>query len=123
MAHWMQKIMNNWSKVEIKNVNFSETEELQVGAQLDVTVDIFLGEMQPGDITLDVYYGEMDNEEKIFNREMVRLELQKDIGNGNHLFHGVVSCRESGKFVFGTRVIPYHSLLPNPYFPGLVFWG
>lgn len=123
MARWMEKTMNNWSKVEIKDVTFSETAELKVGTQLDVAVNIYLGALQPADITLDVYYGEMDDKGNLYNREMVRLEYQKDIGNGHHLFHGVVSCRESGKFVFGARVVPYHALLPNPYLPGLVFWG
>ena len=122
MARWMEKIMGNWSKVEIQDVRFEEKGEIQVGSRLNVAVDIFLGPIRPEDISLDVYYGEQNGGE-VVNREMVRLEFGREIGGGRYQFQGAIPCRKSGKFVFGTRVMPHHSLLPNPYFLGLVFWG
>ncbi len=123
MACWVDTVMGNWSKIELKDVRFSEKSELKVGSNLDVCVDICLGAMRPSDICLDVYYGDMGNEDNINNREMVRLEFEKGLGGETYRFQGTIPCRKSGKFVFGTRIIPSHFPLPNQYFPGLIFWG
>ena len=72
---------------------------------------------------VEVYFGVLESTGNIQGGEIISLDHAKDMGNGLHLFKGLIECRFCGRYGFMLRVMPKHKVLGNIYEPGYLVWG
>lgn len=122
LARWRQKILTNWQDVSVLQIGSEGDFERLVGAALEVTASVRLGNLLPEDVTVEAYYGRLDENAEFAERETTRLApVQGE--QGVFLFKGAVPCPRTGRFGYTVRVMPSHDRLENPFVLGLVNWA
>jgi len=123
LAAWREKIMYNFSKVEIKEIRLQDIAEIEMGQSYHAEADIFLGELLPGDIMVEAYYGRLDPSKQFLNSYTTAMAPDGTIADKCYRYRCDISFQEVGLFGFNLRITPNH---PNPesrHAMGLVLWG
>ena len=124
LAKWRRRLNQNWGQVRIENVETHGADPMHVGADLDVSVRVHLGEFSPGDVEVQLYHGPLDTLGEISEPQTAAIgPVPSSNGDGSYLFHGRIPCQRSGQYGFSVRVLPKHAGLPHLFEPGLVTWG
>lgn len=114
LSAWRDQVFSYWKEVNIIDVSAHKMDNLKVGDQLEVSVRVHLGQLEPGHIRVDAYNGLINHEGVIVNGYGTPLSWSHSTGRGDHIFKGNIFCRESGKNGFTIRVLPTHEDLPKP---------
>jgi starch phosphorylase len=134
LAAWKNTIRRAWKDFAIKDVKVEvyngqgpvplspKQPQLRVGAELDVSVLIRLGNTNPQDISVELYHGPVDAWGNIRDGDAVEMSYKDSAQNGEYWFTGRLACSTSGRRGFTVRVLPHNSDLVNPYEPGLILW-
>jgi len=123
LTAWKQKIRQNWSKVQVQNIESGPKEKLPFGTILQVTADVFLDNLTPENVLVEVYYGDMDRTGQIPKGKTAQMESTKHLENGMYRFEGGIPCEKTGEQGFMVRVIPYHKDLAVKHETGLITWA
>ena len=99
-----------------------EREESLVGQPLPVRAEVFLGNLRPQDVVVQVYSGGLDREENVVGGQAVDLQHVEEMGDGRHVYHGSISCEQSGRFGYLVRVLPWHLGLRDSFALELMRW-
>ncbi|HEY3294476.1 MAG TPA: alpha-glucan family phosphorylase [bacterium] len=120
LAVWKERIRAAWNGVSIAGVKTTPSATLSSGAEVELSTQVNLGTLQPGDVEVQAYFGPLRADGSIaFSGYQV---LEADSGTKGAYF-GTVTFPESGRFGYTVRVIPYHPLIGNPLKMGLVCWA
>ncbi len=124
LAEWLRPVTRLWNQIWVREVKAGkDVDELSVGEQLDVTADVFLGEIRPEWVTVELYFGRLDGDRGIIQPQRLAMQYARPIGAGRHLFAGSMTVATSGRFGYTVRVLPNHPDLPEPMLPGLITWA
>ena len=122
LASWKSRVGGAWPKVRIRKVDTEDGARVRVGEALRVQADVHLGSVGPGDVAVEIYCGPVDNQGNIVGGKSVRMNHLKQLGHGNHLFEGAVSCSDSGQHGFSVRVLPQRGDLVSSQEMALIVW-
>jgi len=125
LAAWKAKMHRQWPHIQIEQVGTEEPADLEmkVGDQLQVSAEIFLGELSPTDVAVEIYYGQLNAEGLISQGQPIPMLIAQSKGQGKYVFAGAIPCRSSGRHGYALRIMPQHEHLGNPFEMGLVHWG
>jgi len=123
LSNWREKIMYNWSNIDIKDIRMDEIREIEMGASYHAEADIFLGELSPEDVTVEMYYGRLDPSNQFLDSFTTVMQPAANTEDKVYRYQCESSFEEVGHFGINVRIIPNH---PNPesrHAMGLVVWG
>ncbi len=123
LAQWKRRVRDAWNQVRIVSVESGPTEGLPVGSNLQVTAEVYLGELTSEDVTVEVYYGDLDPSGQVPLGHTVEMACTKELGKGGYRFEGAILCEQTGQQGFTVRVIPYHADLAQKHETTLVTWA
>ncbi|KMY68557.1 alpha-glucan phosphorylase [Desulfocarbo indianensis] len=122
LGGWVRRIMENWSQVQVLEVNSPLSGPLTHGQEVEVRAKVKLGNLLPSDVACDIYFGALDAEGEFAER---KVETMQDTNgqNGVFDFQGSLTCDFNGQLGLSVRVVPYHPQLSSRYALGLAAWG
>lgn len=123
LAQWKEKVRNAWPQAHFVNIDSGPTEGLPVGSNLQVTAEVYLGDLGSSDVTVEMYFGQLDPDGQIPEGRTMEMNCVKDLGNKTFRFEGAILCRETGQLGFTIRVIPSHPDLAQKHETALVTWA
>ncbi|AWM38362.1 Maltodextrin phosphorylase [Gemmata obscuriglobus] len=123
LAAWRRRVSSDWSQVRVESVEAPTADTLRVGGSFPVKVRVNLGSFKPEDVEVQLCHGVLDALGDIADPKTVALTANGGSSGASVQFAGEVSCRSSGQFGFGVRVLPKNQYLAHLFEPGLVTWG
>ena len=126
VSKWTNKMGKYWESIEIRAVDMKIPEnELFVGQTIPVTIEVFLGEIDPDDVNIEIVAGRLSAHEQLMNFRSIHLSSNnsgKNPKDGTHTFTGEVTLSESGRFGISARVTPNNENLPHTIKPKMISW-
>ena len=122
LGSWAQRIMENWSQVQVTEAQSSAPRSMTWGQELPISASVRLGGLQPGDVAVDAYYGRLGPDGEFAERMTHTLEPVGE-SDGVWRFEGKVLAQSTGRLGLAVRVVPNHSLAGNKYALGLAAWS
>ncbi|MBN2063353.1 MAG: alpha-glucan family phosphorylase [Sedimentisphaerales bacterium] len=124
LSDWKQGISDRWKEVRIDKVELISKNELQVGSDLEVRCQVYLGSIAPSDVVVELYQGPLgQNNGEITNGTSVPMNFVGQGGaDNNFVFNGKINCKYTGLCGFTVRVMPYHQDMSNRYETRLITW-
>ncbi|MCD6319467.1 MAG: alpha-glucan family phosphorylase [Candidatus Desulfofervidaceae bacterium] len=125
LSQWKNKIMTNWDKVSVLQVEPTGDIEIPVGEELKIQALVQLGELTPEEVRVEVCYGRISLSGKLKQGKAVVMKAIHQEGDGVYRFEGNFCCQDTGRFGYKLKIVPHHSnLVPSYYLLGvLVVWG
>jgi starch phosphorylase len=124
IAAWKVRIQKNWSRVRVEALGGGPASDVQVGGEIPIQAEVFLGALTPDEVTVELYLGHVDAAGEIVDAASTPMQSIKQKGEGTHLYQAsAVTCRGSGLYGYTLRVIPRHPALTTPFLPGLILWA
>jgi starch phosphorylase len=124
LAVWKSAIEADWKSIKVVEVTPNGgADVLKVGERKQVSAQIFLDKIKPGDVVVECYYGPMDYAGEIKGGESAIMEFDGVSKDNLCKFTGNIPCDNAGLFGFAVRVLPNHEHLVHKYIPGLITWG
>jgi starch phosphorylase len=123
LAAWREKIMYNWSNIEIKEIRMDTLSEIDMGTSYHAEADIFLGELAPEDVMAEAYYGLLDPSDQFMKSFTTVMKQVESKGTNTYRYECDIHFVEVGHFGLNIRLTPNH---PDPkirHAMGLVIWG
>ncbi|MFH2127963.1 MAG: alpha-glucan family phosphorylase [Pseudomonadota bacterium] len=122
LGSWAQRIMENWSQVQVTEAQSSAPRSMTWGQEFPVSASVRLGGLQPGDVAVDAYYGRLGTDGEFAERMTHTLEPVGE-SDGVWRFEGKVLAQSTGRLGVAVRVVPNHPLAGNKYALGLAAWS
>ena len=123
LAAWRMEVMTEWDNVRIREVRSESEERLFTGEPMELEAEVSLGGLGPEDVSVEVYSGALDQAGHFAGRVITPMKHVKPIEDGRHVFKGMVSPGEPGRFGLTLRILPKHPLLLDPHSLGLIRWA
>ncbi|MBU1615749.1 alpha-glucan family phosphorylase, partial [bacterium] len=117
LSSWKKKIFAAWPDVKINMVEEC-SEGFLFGQEKTIKILADLSALQPADVTIELYIKKIDEEEPL----LVPLEHIKEQEKGRHLYQGIFSPPDSGRYLISVRAIPSHPELLHKHETGLCKW-
>lgn len=121
LAEWKQHVQKHWHEVAILSVDADSSKELEIGADLDMRVQVLLGEISAEDVAVEVLYGPIDAAGEIIAGEALPLNLTGQEGTVAS-FQGSIPCRSAGQHGFIVRALPFRRELANKFEARAIAW-
>jgi starch phosphorylase len=124
-AAWLTGLRSNWEKLVIRDVQTSFGSELIAGDMLQVTAEVFLGEVKPDHVAVQLFEGVLNVNGEIEEgraHEMHPLE-QGGKGKGWMRYSGEYAATSTGRHGCTVRIVPRHHLMGPMVRFGLVTWA
>jgi starch phosphorylase len=124
IAAWKVRIQKNWSRVRVEALGGGPASDIQVGGEIPIQAEVFLGALTPDEVTVELYLGHVDSAGEIVDAASTPMQSIKQKGEGTYLYQAsAATCRGSGLYGYTLRVIPRHPALTTPFLPGLILWA
>ncbi len=120
LCAWRERLIRQWSKIEIESVDAEMPPNMTVGCDLSVNAKILLGELMPDDISVELVTGTLGPDGSMLNSCAVPMTPVGEGDNGVYTFHTNIQCDASGLCGYSLRVLPHHKYLAHNKLPGLV---
>jgi glycogen phosphorylase len=124
LAAWKTRVQQEWSQLRIERVwaERPDSQELEVGDQLQVQAQVQLGGLKPTDVSVELYYGPLNHAGLIRDGATLPMLIAQSKGKGRYIFAGAILCRTSGQHGYALRIVPQHEDLGSPFEMGLIRW-
>ncbi|MBI4026420.1 MAG: alpha-glucan family phosphorylase [Verrucomicrobia bacterium] len=121
---WKRQIREAWPQAAVQEIvcDHPRHYEVLVGEKVPIRAKVFLGRIAPEHVLVEIYYGEAEDGE-LRNPATIRLEMEKQEGEGAYWYAGHIEAIESGAYGFNIRLIPTHPNLTQKHELRLVTWG
>ncbi|RMB58817.1 alpha-glucan family phosphorylase [Tessaracoccus antarcticus] len=118
LAVWKERIRRDWDSLHVVALDTNVTGRVAAGDQLEVTVDVRLGDLSASDVAVQLIFGDVDNEDKLHNirKYATTPALEAD---GVTRFEASIPARYSGQIGLLARAVPSHPLLASDSEMGL----
>lgn len=123
LAEWRTRIMTKWSGLNICDVKTNEGDSLFVGESMNVEAKVCLGELDPKDIQVEICSGALTQDGDFAERAVLPMQPLGDKQEGWQMYSGKVNPGEAGRYGLTVRAMPYHPLLSDARFLGLMRWA
>jgi starch phosphorylase len=122
LSEWIASIRQRWGDVAVERVEAGRDGPRRVGDGFEVTADVRLGQVAPGEVAVEIYYGPLDAQRSISTPFRAPMSLDDEVSPGVHRFRGVIPCERTGLQGYTIRVRPAHPDANNLLVTGLVTW-
>src|SRR5438309_572370 len=124
LSQWKSRMRKDWPQVRIHDVQVAnkDRQNILVGESLQVSAQVFLGDVDPNHVRVEAYHGEAENG-GIKNPSVSVLKASGRNGDGSYLYQGLVPASESGAYGFSVRVVPIHPNLMQAHELRLIAWS
>jgi starch phosphorylase len=116
LAAWKSRVNLAWPGVRIEHVE-ADGAEPNLGAVLEVRVNVALGDLTPADVCVEVVYGRPGDDDEILEPSYATL-APDEYTPGR--FSGLVELGQPGPFGYTVRVLPSRPMLDSRAELGLV---
>jgi starch phosphorylase len=123
LTAWKQRVRHEWPRVAIREVAPRSPDEVPVGQPVVVESVVELGGLEPADVVVELYHGPTEGAHELHHGTIVRMRLERHVGDGTYAFVGEIPTRESGSHAFAARVMPWNAAMSHPYETSLVRWA
>ncbi|NLF25090.1 MAG: alpha-glucan family phosphorylase, partial [Deltaproteobacteria bacterium] len=123
---WKQKVAARFGSVQIPKVTIRgiRGDILEAGGCLQIDLSVNPGKMEPGELRAELVLGLRQGNTFIEKPLVVPMqELGQDPQSGELTFHVAHNVEQSGSYLYGIRVVPWHPLLSASHETGLVCWA
>ncbi|GAA0992341.1 glycosyltransferase family 1 protein [Acrocarpospora macrocephala] len=120
-AAWKLRVSQAWPGIRVEHVETSgigDTPEL--GATMEITATIALGDLSPEDIHVQSGYGRVGPHDELIDPTYVTLTPGPPGDDGRAPFTGTIPLDRTGAFGYSVRVVPHHPLMASPAELGLI---
>ncbi|MFH1102624.1 MAG: alpha-glucan family phosphorylase [Pseudomonadota bacterium] len=122
IAKQEERLYNFWKQIRVGSPVQARRGPFRVGETLEVTVEVYLGEIKPEEVDVELYSGHMRMTDTLEQAQSYPMKMMENYGNGSYRYGGTIPCAGSGRYGFSIRVTPNgDSLLKN--LPGLIIWS
>jgi glycogen phosphorylase len=125
LSEWKSYMESTWQQVQISaDKQESQLKEFRAiaGQSMKLTVNIFLGSINPEHVKVEMYYGTTNKHNTIDNTELVEMSIEENTGSGSYRYTASLEIPEGGQYGYTFRVIPKNPDLINPFNMGLIKW-
>jgi starch phosphorylase len=122
LGDWSQRIMENWSQVEVVRAESAAPQSAIWGQELPISALVRLGNLKPEDVAVDAYYGRLRPDGGFAERLTHTLDPVGQ-NDGMWRFEGKVLAQSTGRLGLAVRVVPNHPLAGSKYSLGLAAWS
>jgi glycogen phosphorylase len=125
LAAWKEHVRKEWGSLRIERIwtEQGDGQELQVGDQLQVQAEVYLGALKPTDVSVQLYHGQVDGEGIIVDGRTLPMLIAQSKGKGRFVFAGAIPCETSGRHGYALRIVPAHEDLGTAFEMGLLLWA
>ena len=128
LAAWKSRVRAHWQPIKISNVasdaDKADTHHpLEVGSEVAVQADVYLGELEPNEVSVQIYHGGVDPKDEIVAGQSIEMEVVQSKGDGVYLFKGAIPCTGSGLHGYSVRALPKHEHVDHPSVMNLITWA
>ena len=129
--HWAQlkrrteerlRVRRGFAKLRIASASIADLEELAVGDEIEVRVEVELDELRPEDVLVEIVF-DKDTGGELHDAHTVELGSVGDAQRGLQAFEGRHRIEHSGSYAYGIRVRPRSALDPGDSSRDLVLWA
>jgi starch phosphorylase len=120
---WIDKVRSQWAYIRIVDMASDSQGPISVGTPISIKIHVQLGALVPDDVLVQAYLGRMDSEQQIIEAMPIPMSAVGQPLNGVWEFAATTICRQSGRFGYSARVLPFHPELVTPFEPGLICWA
>ncbi len=111
-----------WKDIRLSRPQLDAGENFKVGDRFRIGVEVFLGQLEPGEVKVEIYHGRVTGSNVLAGARSEAMELEKTLSEGTYLYSCAIPCLDSGRFGYTARVIPEgDEVLANT--PGLMTWA
>ena len=115
-------LKEKWNQLKIqKPTTNKDLNVLRVGEDFTISVEVFLGEMDPDLVKIEVYYGSVTALNKIEKSSTREMQLENNRKSEYNLYTCTITCESAGRYGFSVRIVPRDPVWKNAM-PGLVKW-
>jgi len=122
LLSWKNHLRQNWGEVRVEKVEAHRDGQAQVGEEYEVAAEIRLGPISPNDVRVELYYGQLSADRHLSAAQSLPMQVEKDLGQGRHLYVGRIPCDHSGMHGYTVRICPLHPDLNHFAATGLIAW-
>ena len=123
LVSWMNTLKRNWKDVQVRSIEHSDGDEVEVHSEVIIKATVNLGALTPNDVRAEVYYGHIDDAGNLFDVQKIGMDHNGEMGKGEHIFQARVCCDNTGRFGYTVRILPSHTNLIYPLDTGLISWA
>ncbi len=100
------RLLSHWDQIKVKNPDMKMKNRFHVGDTVEVTTEVFLGELKPDEVVVSLYYGPLKSIEQLETSRVVKMTVEEDLERGAYLYSCRLLCDFSGRYGFTTQVSP-----------------
>ncbi len=121
LAAWEARVRSAWGGVAIE-ARGPQDGQLAIGAPIDVSAAVRLGDLAPRDVAVELVWGQDDNG-RMRNPVVIPMEPGERLADGRQSYRTRFTPDRNGALIYGVRVRPHHPGLPNANELGLMCWA
>ncbi|WP_435547778.1 alpha-glucan family phosphorylase [Desulfobacterium sp. N47] len=107
-AHSLQRerLRSLWKLIRIEPPKRKDQGPFRVGDTVNVSTEVFLGEIIPEEVDVQVYYGRIHSVDSVTDGKSEGMIVEENLGNGCYIYSCAITCSDTGRFGLTARVIP-----------------
>jgi len=119
LAAWKRKVRSAWPGLVVDHVESLSGDAVEVGAKIQVSALVRLGELTPEDIQVQLVTGRVDAEDRLSETRVNAFPAGVDVDGGLRRYESWVETRRTGSIGYTVRVVPFHPRLASDAEMGL----
>lgn len=117
-----ERLMYLWKDIVVKHPVSDFKYQYRLGDPLDVSVDVFLGQLHPDEVDIELCVGKSRSVDGMDDIQTEKMYDWNELGHGHFQYRRSIICGKSGRFAFTVRVMPRGDDCTR-YTPGLITWA
>jgi len=117
-----ERLKEEWRHIRIDHPVRKAEDPFLAGNKIHMTVQVFLGKLQPEEVEVELYYGIVKSIDEVKESRIEKMNVTEDRKDCNCLYSCTITCNEAGRYGFTARVTPTGDDRIK-YTPGLICWA
>jgi starch phosphorylase len=117
-----ERLRAEWKNIRIEHPARESHGPFPADHDINVTVRVFLGNLQPEEVEVELYYGIMQSVDTVESSQFKTMNVENNLNDGQYLYACTISCHIAGRYGFTARVVPRGDDMLK-YTPGLITWA
>jgi len=118
------RLRKEWQHVTLKRPvhHNGDMAKLHVNDSFTISTEVHLGQLKPDEVDVELFYGVVNSENHIVDGQVEIMSGGKALGNGVYRYEHVLTCKNTGRYAFTTRVTPAGKEWDHAM-PGFTTWA
>lgn len=125
LSDWKLNMVHSWPQIQIiadKTMNQLKELSSVSGEEINVTVMINLGSINPSSVNVELYYGYVGKNNIIENPEIYEMKVKEQLDSSVFRYEAKIKLQDGGEYGYTFRVLPNNPDLINKFDMGLIRW-